>query len=277
MIHHPRLLHVLLADRSVTATRSSHHPARRSRVIGCHQSAQSGNGSRLCPLGRHRNVCCMVLPAAAAIRLDEHKGTLQHIHDRNNHNTPQNASRNLELTHTRRICSLWQGCHSPLVAGLRLATLSYLEPTHKQTNQQTCKQPTNPSNEPTNTLTVTRSRHKRLLRPWWRWCLMMRCWRRGRRGICGTCRRLGLATSMAALWSAGVQMARSSSAFWTTTSACGRYVHALALFVSCPSYCGMVATRHLWQGCDSPHCHMSCGRVVTRNVAWLACCHIIDA
>ena len=201
-----------------------------------------------------------------------------------------------ETTITCRVATrqLWQGCDSPLVAGLRLANCGRVATRHlwqgcdspychiwnltrKQTNLQTCKQPTNPSNELTDKLTVTRTRHKRLLRPWWRWCLMMRCWRRGRGGICGTCRRLVLATSMAALWSTRGQMARSSWVSWTMTSACGRYLHALAIFVSCRSYCGMVATRHLWQGCDSPHCHMSCGRVVTRNVAWLACCHIIDA
>ena len=138
LLHHQRFLPVLLADRSVTATRRSHHPARRSRVIGCHQSAQSGHGSRLCPLGRHRNVCCMVLPAAAASRLDEHKGKLQHIHDRNNHNTPQNTSRNLELTHTRRICSTYT-VNNPNTQADDQTNTQTNEPTNMQTTNQSIK------------------------------------------------------------------------------------------------------------------------------------------
>ena len=149
LLHHQRFLPVLLADRSVTATRRSHHPARRSRVISCQESAQSGHGSRLCPLGRHRNICCKVLPAAAASRLDEHKGKLQHIHDRNNHNMQGCDSQivaGLQLATCGRVATrqLWQGCDSSLVAGLRLAILSYLEP-NTQTNEPTNMQTTNQS------------------------------------------------------------------------------------------------------------------------------------
>ena len=149
MLHHPRLLHVLLADRSVTATRRSNHPACRSRVIGCQQSAQRTHMSRLSPTGRHRNICCMVLPAAAASRLDEHKGKLQHIHDRNNHNTPQNASRNLELTHTHdayvscgRVATrhLWQGCDSPHCH-------IWNQHTNKRTNKHANNQPIHQTNQ----------------------------------------------------------------------------------------------------------------------------------
>ena len=132
VFHHPRLLPVLLADRSVTAPRRSDHPACRSRVIGCQQSAQRTHISRLSPTGRHRNICCMVLPAAAASRLDEHKGKLQHIHDRNSHNT--------------------QGCDSPIVAGLRLATCGRVATRHIVifgTNTQTT--------EPTNMQTTNQS------------------------------------------------------------------------------------------------------------------------
>ena len=136
--HHPRLLHVLLADRSVTATRRSNHPACRSRVIGCQQSAQRTHMSRLSPTGRHRNICCMVLPAAAASRLDEHKGKLQHIHDRNNHNTPQNTSRNLELTHTRRICSTYT-VNNPNTQADDQTNTQTNEPTNMQTTNQSIK------------------------------------------------------------------------------------------------------------------------------------------
>ena len=138
VFHHPRLLPVLLADRSVTATRRSNHPACRSRVIGCQQSAQRTHMSRLSPTGRHRNICCMVLPAAAASRLDEHKGKLQHIHDRNNHNTPQNTSRNLELTHTRRICSTYT-VNNPNTQADDQTNTQTNEPTNMQTTNQSIK------------------------------------------------------------------------------------------------------------------------------------------
>ena len=113
----------------------------RMRRIGGPRRFQKGahrSGSHLSPTGRHRNICCRVLRAAAASRLDEHKGKLQHIHDRNNHNTPQNTSRNLELTHTRRICSTYT-VNNPNTQADDQTNTQTNEPTNMQTANQSIK------------------------------------------------------------------------------------------------------------------------------------------
>ena len=111
------------------------------RCIGSPRRFQQGahrSGSRPSLTGRHRNICCRVLRAAAASRLDEHKGKLQHIHDRNNHNTPQNTSRNLELTHTRRICSTYT-VNNPNTQADDQTNTQTNEPTNMQTTNQSIK------------------------------------------------------------------------------------------------------------------------------------------
>ena len=121
---------------------------RRPFQKGAHQS-----GCRRSRSTHRRSGCCRDR-AAAASRHDEHKGKLQHIHDRNNHNMQGCDSpivAGLRLATCGRVATrqLWQGCDSSLVAGLRLAILSYLEP-NTQTNEPTNMQTTNQSIKRTN-------------------------------------------------------------------------------------------------------------------------------